>query len=90
MDVNNNVVTSITNSTLDLSTSTDSNCGVTGVFPFNNTQCLVAPGANLGSCPTIAGTPICTETADNVCTINRAQGVTGGTVLATYNGPLSQ
>lgn len=81
----NNNVTSAQNSWVDIANSTDNNCGLTGVFPYNLTKCTTANG---GACAPF--NPFCSNT-QTLCALQRTPNAIGygGTVLLTFQGPLT-
>lgn len=81
----NNNVTSVTNSWVDIGNLTDNNCGLTGVYPYNLTQCTSANG---GTCSPFQ--PFCTN-SQTLCQLQRNSNANGfgGTVLLTFQGALT-
>ncbi|MBS1957469.1 MAG: hypothetical protein JST89_25000 [Cyanobacteria bacterium SZAS-4] len=88
--VGNNNVQHIQNSWVNVNCSgaaCDNNCSLTGVYPYNATECEHAAA---GACPNASSPPFCLATNKH-CNIQRGRenGNFGGVVKATYLGPLA-
>jgi hypothetical protein len=81
----NNNVLHVQNSYVDISTGTDKNCGLTGVFPYNLTKCTTTGG---GTCSPFAS--LCSNSA-TLCALQRSPNANGfgGKILVTFRGPLT-
>ncbi len=78
---------SITNSWVNGATGQDNNCNISGVFPYQFTQCTMGPSA----CPNSPANASCTTGPANngPCEFSRLAGQAGGgTVTVTYMGAL--
>lgn len=74
-----------TNSYVNGATGEDNNCGISGVFPYQFTQCTAGPNA----CPSCPANISCTAGSPNngPCEFTRTAGQSGGTVFVRFMGP---